>query len=238
MQYLLMLYANESGWANTDAGPAATRHGRLHRLHARRCARPARWSARTACSRSSSATTVRVADGKTQVLNGPYAETKEQLGGYYLHRRARPRRGDRVGGALPRRQSRRRRSAAGLGDVGQRARDACREGDAHARDTADAVARRSYGKLVAFLAARTRDVARRRGRAVRGLRGRARRLAGATAARRTRKPGCSPWRAGKLIDASRRRRTGERAARDCSFSPKSSTPRPAASAEIPDHRLR
>ena len=31
-----------------------------------------------------SATTVRVADGKTQVLNGPYAETKEQLGGYYL----------------------------------------------------------------------------------------------------------------------------------------------------------
>src|SRR5216684_663185 len=34
-----------------------------------------------------------------------------------------------------------------------------REGDARARSTADAVARRSYGKLVAFLAARTRDVA-------------------------------------------------------------------------------
>ena len=33
------------------------------------------------------------------------------------------------------------------------------EGDAHARRTADTVARRSYGKLVAFLAARTRDVA-------------------------------------------------------------------------------
>jgi RNA polymerase sigma-70 factor (ECF subfamily) len=32
------------------------------------------------------------------------------------------------------------------------------EGDAQARTTADAVARRSYGKLVAFLAARTRDV--------------------------------------------------------------------------------
>jgi hypothetical protein len=32
----------------------------------------------------SDATTVRVIDGKTQVLNGPYAETKEQLGGYYL----------------------------------------------------------------------------------------------------------------------------------------------------------
>ena len=32
------------------------------------------------------------------------------------------------------------------------------EGDGQARSTADAVARRSYGKLVAFLAARTRDV--------------------------------------------------------------------------------
>ena len=31
-----------------------------------------------------SATTVRIADGKTQVLDGPYAETKEQLAGYYL----------------------------------------------------------------------------------------------------------------------------------------------------------
>jgi predicted RNA polymerase sigma factor len=34
-----------------------------------------------------------------------------------------------------------------------------REGDEQARSTAEAVARRSYGKLVAFLAARTRDVA-------------------------------------------------------------------------------
>lgn len=31
-----------------------------------------------------SATTVRVKSGKTEVLNGPYAETREQLGGYYL----------------------------------------------------------------------------------------------------------------------------------------------------------
>jgi hypothetical protein len=30
------------------------------------------------------ATTVRVANGKTTVLDGPYAETKEQLGGYYI----------------------------------------------------------------------------------------------------------------------------------------------------------
>ena len=30
------------------------------------------------------ATTVRVVDGKTQVLDGPYADTKEQLGGYFV----------------------------------------------------------------------------------------------------------------------------------------------------------
>jgi hypothetical protein len=31
-----------------------------------------------------SATTVRLADGKPQVLDGPYADSKEQVGGYYL----------------------------------------------------------------------------------------------------------------------------------------------------------
>ena len=32
----------------------------------------------------STASTVRVRDGKTQTTDGPFAETKEQLGGYYL----------------------------------------------------------------------------------------------------------------------------------------------------------
>jgi hypothetical protein len=33
---------------------------------------------------STTATTVRVRDGKPQVLDGPYADTKEQLGGYHI----------------------------------------------------------------------------------------------------------------------------------------------------------
>ena len=33
---------------------------------------------------ATSASTVRVTNGKTKVLDGPYAETKEQLGGYFL----------------------------------------------------------------------------------------------------------------------------------------------------------
>jgi hypothetical protein len=34
--------------------------------------------------RSANGTTVRTENGKTKVLNGPYAEAKEQLGGYYI----------------------------------------------------------------------------------------------------------------------------------------------------------
>jgi hypothetical protein len=33
---------------------------------------------------SDASTTVKVRDGKTEVLNGPFIETREQLGGYYL----------------------------------------------------------------------------------------------------------------------------------------------------------
>src|SRR3954466_5579371 len=50
----------------------------------RRCRRRASWSAAGACARPRRRTTVRTPDGKPQVLDGPYAETKEQLGGYYI----------------------------------------------------------------------------------------------------------------------------------------------------------
>ena len=33
---------------------------------------------------TSTATSVRIRDGKTETMDGPFAETKEQLGGYYL----------------------------------------------------------------------------------------------------------------------------------------------------------
>jgi hypothetical protein len=35
-------------------------------------------------SASSTATTVRAVGGKTQVLDGPFADSKEQLGGYFI----------------------------------------------------------------------------------------------------------------------------------------------------------
>src|SRR4029077_6693249 len=74
-----------------------------------------------------------------------------------LHRRrARSGRRNLLGDALSRRQSRRCRSAADLDRVRSIAMPG--ESDQQARETAEAVARRSYGKLVAFLAGRTRDV--------------------------------------------------------------------------------
>lgn len=83
MQYILMAYINEAGWpkltkAEQEQGVAAymaftealTKAGALtgsNRLQA-----------------SSTATTVRAVNGKPQVLDGPYADSKEQLGGYFL----------------------------------------------------------------------------------------------------------------------------------------------------------
>ena len=43
-----------------------------------------RYVAAEALQRVETATTVRVRDGKVSVTDGPFAETKEQLGGFYL----------------------------------------------------------------------------------------------------------------------------------------------------------
>ena len=110
-----------------------------------------------------------------------------------------------------------------------------REGDAQARSTADAVARRSYGKLVAFLAARTGDVAAAEDA-----------LSDAFAAALADWPlNGSPsnpeaWlltvARRKVIDAARRRRTAEIGAGQLQVLAEGLGD-PAADAEIPDHRL-
>ena len=78
MRYILMDYVNESGW------PALTRAEQEHWLGAYRAYMEAMTKAGVLKSSSglqptASATTVRVANGKTQVLDGPYADSKEQL---------------------------------------------------------------------------------------------------------------------------------------------------------------
>ena len=83
MRYILMDYVNESGW------PALTRAEQEHWLGAYRAYMEAMTKAGVLKSSSglqstASATTVRVANGKTQVLDGPYADSKEQLGGFHI----------------------------------------------------------------------------------------------------------------------------------------------------------
>jgi hypothetical protein len=83
MQYLLLIYGNEAGMqsaskAQTEQMIAA--YGAY--TQAMKTAGVMVGSNRL--KPTGSASTVRITDGKTKVLDGPYAETKEQLGGYYL----------------------------------------------------------------------------------------------------------------------------------------------------------
>ena len=83
MKYMLMDYVNEAGW------PQLTRAEQEHWLGAYRAYMEAMTKAGVLRSsnglqRTSAATTVRVAEGKTQVLDGPYADSKEQLGGFHI----------------------------------------------------------------------------------------------------------------------------------------------------------
>jgi hypothetical protein len=83
MKYLLMIYGDEAalkaaGKAETEQVLAA--YGAY--LDAMKKAGVVLGTNRLQFS--ATATTVRVANGKTEVLDGPYAETKEQLGGYLL----------------------------------------------------------------------------------------------------------------------------------------------------------
>ena len=156
MQYLLLLYSAEGQWAQMSQAEQE-RAIAAYQAYTEALTKAGVLKGKNRLQESASATTVRVADGKSQVLDGPYVETKEQLGGYLSHRGARSRCRDLVGRSLSRRQPRQRRSAS---DLVLRMSEPAQPtgGDGQARGMADAVARRSYGKLVALLAARTGDL--------------------------------------------------------------------------------
>ena len=83
MQYMLMIYANESDW---QASPKSEVDQRIaaYSAYTEAMAKGGVLVAGNRLRPVGDATTVRIRGGKTNVLNGPYAETKEQLGGYYL----------------------------------------------------------------------------------------------------------------------------------------------------------
>lgn len=83
MQYLLLLYADESRWPEfTDAQKAEAMAS--YQAFYEALTKAGAYVGSNRLQPTSNSTTVRVLDGKTQVLDGPYAESKEQLGGYYL----------------------------------------------------------------------------------------------------------------------------------------------------------
>lgn len=83
MQYLLSIYVDESGWDRIP--PEQQKQGMAAYMAYTEALKSAGVLVNSNRLRpSSTATTVRMADGKPQVLDGPYAESKEQLGGYYL----------------------------------------------------------------------------------------------------------------------------------------------------------
>ena len=83
MQYLLLIHSDEKAMQTVSPeqnGTILAAYGAYTKAISDAGVRVASQRLRP----TSTATTVRVQNGKTQVLNGPYAEVKEQLGGFYL----------------------------------------------------------------------------------------------------------------------------------------------------------
>lgn len=83
MQYMLLIYTNEKGWTQLtqeqmQQGMAA------YTAYTEALRKAGALVSSNRLRNTDAATTVKVTDGKTQVLNGPYVEAKEQLGGYFL----------------------------------------------------------------------------------------------------------------------------------------------------------
>ena len=82
MRYLLLIYTAESMEPPTDEAAAAQVDA--YNAYTREVRARGAYQAGEALHPTSSATTVRVRDGETLTTDGPYAETKEALGGFYL----------------------------------------------------------------------------------------------------------------------------------------------------------
>ena len=83
MQFILMDYVGEAGW------PALSKEEQdrwlgIYRAYIESMRAAGILKSSAGLQPTSTATTVRVVDNKTQVLDGPYADTKEQLGGFRI----------------------------------------------------------------------------------------------------------------------------------------------------------
>ncbi|MGO9396302.1 MAG: YciI family protein [Xanthobacteraceae bacterium] len=80
MQYLLLIYENENNRGNPDRSKTVEEYGKFTKS----IIESGNFKAGDALQPTSTATTVRVKDGKPVTTHGPFAETREALLGYYL----------------------------------------------------------------------------------------------------------------------------------------------------------
>lgn len=83
MRYLLMIYQNETEHAKWSQERLGMEY-QAYNVFTEELAKSSAMLGGDAIMPSNTATTVRVRNGKTLTTDGPFAETKEQLGGFYL----------------------------------------------------------------------------------------------------------------------------------------------------------
>jgi hypothetical protein len=83
MQYLLMIYRNEANMLAASK-ETAERTMAAYAAYTEAMQKAGVYIGGNRLQPTTTATTVRNPNGKASVLDGPFAETKEQLGGYYL----------------------------------------------------------------------------------------------------------------------------------------------------------
>jgi hypothetical protein len=83
MQCVLLIYTNETAYSTMTAAQASEMTA-SYMAYAEAMSAAGVNVGGARLRPVSSATTVRTTGGKTQVLDGPYADTKEQLGGYFI----------------------------------------------------------------------------------------------------------------------------------------------------------
>jgi hypothetical protein len=83
MQYMLLIYDDEKLWAKMTEAEKGKIFGEYRQLTLE-IKNSGQYQAGNPLQPTSMATTVRVRNGKRLTTDGPFAETKEQLGGYYI----------------------------------------------------------------------------------------------------------------------------------------------------------
>lgn len=83
MKYMLLIYNSEKEWAKFSAAETQKMMGEFLQFSSEIRA-SGHYQASAPLQPTATATSVRVRNGRSLVTDGPFAETGEQLGGYYL----------------------------------------------------------------------------------------------------------------------------------------------------------